>query len=97
MTHNELLAKVEDKIAKWELLSRQARTAGWAPVEDSYGVFCSAKALRAVIERHHPLYYRKGTIETAGAHCSECSKGSHGDSAIEYPCPTIQDVQKELQ
>lgn len=55
------------------------------------------QALRAVVELHKPLYYRKGEIETKGAHCDECSKGSHGENAVEYPCPTIQDIEKELK
>ena len=54
-------------------------------------------ALRAVVELHKPLYYRKGEIETKGAHCDECSKGSHGENAVEYPCPTIQAIEKELK
>ena len=53
-------------------------------------------AVRAVVELHKPLYYRKGEIETKGAHCDECSKGSHGENAVEYPCPTIQAIEKEL-
>ena len=61
-------------------------------LEDSYGI----SALRAVVELHKPLYYRKGEIETKGAHCDECSKGSHGENAVEYPCPTIQAIEKEL-
>lgn len=54
------------------------------------------KAIDAVMELHKPLYYRKGEIETKGAHCDECSKGSHGENAVEYPCPTIQAIEKEL-
>lgn len=66
--------------------SQEARWSDWK----------TYKALRAVVELHKPLYYRKGEIETKGAHCDECSKGSHGENAVEYPCPTIQAIEKEL-
>ena len=50
MTHDELLAKINRKIELWEDLTRQVKTAGWYEPNDSYGVYCSAKALRAVVE-----------------------------------------------
>ena len=89
MTHDELLAKIDANGTNYdgntgintEIVTRPHR---------------NDKALRAVVELHKPLYYRKGEIETKGAHCDECSKGSHGENAVEYPCPTIQAIEKEL-
>ena len=76
MTHDELLAKIDFELKAAEL-------------EDICGCPPTHKALRAVVELHHPLYYRHGEIETRGAKCSDCN--------IEYPCPTIQAIEKELQ
>lgn len=59
--------------------------------------FALADALHAVVELHKPLYYRKGEVETKGAHCAECSKGSHGETAVDYPCPTIQQIIENLK
>ncbi len=59
MTHDELLAKIDE--------------------EYSY----SANALRAVVELHSPT--------DNGFWCELCIS-----SAFEYPCPTIQAIEKEL-
>ena len=83
MTNEELLQKINDRL-------NECTTHDYAPAN-------LAIALRKVVELHKPLYYRKGEIETKGAHCDECSKGSHGENAVEYPCPTIQAIEKELR
>jgi len=48
------------------------------------------KALRAVVELHKPLnsLWHKQTI------CESCQEGN--DYPIDYPCPTIQAIEKEL-
>lgn len=52
-------------------------------------------ALRAVVALHKPLYYRHGAIETKGAICAGCYEEESGNS--DYPCPTIQAIEKELE
>ena len=89
MTHDELLAEI-DWISSLQTEGRDSLASINASIP------ATVKALRAVVELHKPLYYRKGEIETKGAHCDECSKGSHGENAVEYPCPTIQAIEKEL-
>ena len=85
MTHDELLAKIDRKIELWEDLTRQVKTAGWYEPNDSYGVYCSAKALRAVVELHKPTVL----INPNEIRCDDCLD--------EYPCPTIQAIEKELK
>ena len=85
MTHDELLAEIDRKIELWEDLQRQTKTAGWYEPNDSYGVYCSAKALRAVVELHKPNKYNL---------CEICRwyMNKH-----KYPCPTIQAIEEELK
>ena len=45
------------------------------------------KALRAVVELHKPLFGT--TLDT----CSECKS----DNLCDYPCTTIQAIEKELK
>jgi hypothetical protein len=47
-------------------------------------------ALRAVVELHKPWL---GTM-TSKLYCTHCENVT--DSSIEYPCPTIQAIEKEL-
>ena len=49
------------------------------------------KATRAVVELHKPLnsLWYKQTI------CESCQEGN--DYPIDYPCPTIQAIEKELE
>lgn len=84
MTHDELLAKI-NKYCE-DIISGQIWTTD---------VFI--KALRAVVELHHPLYYRKGTIETKGAICAVCFDNNGLEAIkVEYPCPTIQAIEEKL-
>lgn len=47
---------------------------------------CYIKALRAVVELHKPV-----TSNMVGSFCKGCG------IAVDYPCPTIQAIEKELQ
>ena len=85
MTHDDLLAKI--KAYKW-----------YAPVD--YGQIDLSNALCAVVELHKPTYWQNPTVpEWNGANCTHCLE-DRGDylPPIEanYPCPTIQAIEKEL-
>ena len=79
MTHDELLAKVEENRA---FLASQ--------VFDAYpsSNFVITTALRAVVELHKPQEITLPDGEW-GANCIECD-------GYDYPCPTIQAIEKEL-
>ena len=51
-----------------------------------YGQIDLSKALRAVVELHKPVETNYIDIET----CTGCEEA-------EYPCPTIQAIEKELK
>ena len=91
MTHDELLAKIDRKIELWEDLKKQTKTAGWYEPNDSYGVYCSAKALRAVVELHKPI--NNPNFPDSDRWCWQCAEGR---GYAKYPCPTIQAIEKEL-
>jgi len=48
------------------------------------------KALRAVVELHKPELHQNDNLEG----CVQCSSFSY--RYVEYPCPTIQAIEKEL-
>jgi hypothetical protein len=47
-------------------------------------------ALRAVVELHKPELHQNNNVEG----CVQCSSFSY--RYVEYPCPTIQAIEKEL-
>jgi hypothetical protein len=57
---------------------------------DSFSCCSGAQelALRAVVELHRPLELVSSSM------CLECSSD---DSVVSYPCPTINNIEKELQ
>ncbi len=86
MTHEELLAKINEELA--------------TDYEDSCGnVPIGLNALRAVVELHKPdwvlptltLPYEKPEPIAICSHCSMLA-----DIRKIYPCPTIQAIEKEL-
>ena len=95
MTHDELLARI---------------ALHWIYADDPefYGIGGYRKALLAVLELHKPVVsqwtkdaYPENTPmayrrETEPKVCEECSP-YFGDVGIDYPCPTIQEIEKELQ
>ena len=83
MTHDELLAKLD-------ALDHSCSVVG-----------VTVAALRAVVELHKPTYWQNPTVpEWNGANCTHCLE-DRGDylPPIEanYPCPTIQAIEKELK
>lgn len=80
MTHQELLAKIEIRIADF------------CEGEEEFCDICSPwKALSAVVELH-----KSNQVDNA-IWCSECSKRFENSGYYEnYPCPTIQAIEKEL-
>jgi hypothetical protein len=67
-----------------ELLKRVQYNQGYQMGLDGYKI-CSA--LRAVVELHRPLELVSSSM------CLECSSD---DSVVSYPCPTINNIEKEL-
>jgi len=54
-------------------------------------------ALKAVVELHKPIKNIWITHPDLLA-CDECSEWTNeGPGAVEYPCPTIQAIEKELK
>lgn len=62
---------------------------GYTISDGTYGNERLQQALRAVVELHKPYTSVYGNLSI----CWECS--SRGD--VEYPCPTIEAIEKELK
>jgi len=81
MTHDELLAKVNEGELGWYY--------GW--MQD---------ALRAVVELHKPEYWENiHDPSWNGNDCSVCFTDGNLEvpsARVDYPCPTIQAIEKEL-
>ena len=81
MTHDELLAKINEKepgtltYSNGEIFHSTRRLISWQ------------LALRAVVELHKPSTEARNT-HTKNPICNNCIE--------EYPCPTIQAIEKEL-
>ena len=99
MTHEELLAYINKEIDE----------AAWTK---EYYPFKPLQALRAVVELHKPIHhiYPNGNELTECAHCNDgcwgcqewlnctttnCDCKCH-QAGNDYPCPTIQAIEKEL-
>jgi len=81
MTHDELLARLSEKAVMTETFNNRA----------------VARALRAVVELHKPIKNIWITHPDLLA-CDECSEWTNeGPGAVEYSCPTIQAIEKELK
>ena len=80
MTHEELLAKIESFIAELCDESRCLHCSPW-------------KALRAVVELHQPIWTFPEGSNNSIPICLQCRDG---DFQADYPCPTIQAIEKEL-
>ena len=84
MTHEELLDKFDD-IEYWQ---------------EQYASKTFLKALRAVVEMHRPALDSEmdesSDNETLG--CAGCGYDfNYGTWETNYPCPTIQAIEKELK
>ena len=84
MTHDELLALIDKEV--FTIVSVND------PSDIEIARLRRLKvALRAVVELHKP-------DETYDTFCATCEEGRCGNSqSIEYPCPTIQAIEKELE
>lgn len=86
MTNDELLEKIDEEINCAEFEER-CGDGGWS---------AGAKALRAVVELHKPIE------ENGKLWCSHESCYNHleflerDDCYCDYPCPTIQAIEKAL-
>jgi hypothetical protein len=55
-------------------------------------------SLRAVVELHKPVQGRSDITTYDYIGCDSCVEWSHdGNMNLEYPCPTIQAIEKELK
>jgi hypothetical protein len=80
MTHDELLAKIDKP---------QIHTihyTGLASEIEILTLMASRNALRSVVELHKPTSYKVDKVK--GTFCLHCD--------FDYPCPTIQAIEKEL-
>ena len=84
MTHDELLAKIDYTVAIYEGLS----------VLDTRVLTAYLKALRAIVELHKPIYDNS-------CFDLDCCDGPYPDLCDgcenDYPCKTIQAIEKELK
>ena len=85
MTHDELLARIESYIEPDDCDCWQCNM---------------AKALRSVVELHKPEYWENiHDTNWNGNECSVCFTDGNLEipsARIDYPCPTIQAIEKEL-
>lgn len=80
MTHDELLAKIEQRY--WKMFNHNSQDQTESGIEHRTLIQNQYFALRAVVELHKP-FENEYLI-----YCQAC-----GDV---YPCPTIQAIEKEL-
>lgn len=83
MTHDELLAEIKEAVRYSETSQIFNQANGWV---------AGAKALLAVVELHKPIFHPdiKG-IERCSSMCNVAGQ------YVNYPCPTIQAIEKELR
>ena len=90
MTHDELLE---------EITAYERRTCNSAQDDSTCAsLHPLAIALRAVVELHKPVQGRSDISTYDYVGCDACVEWSHdGNMNLEYPCPTIQAIEKELE
>lgn len=77
-----------------ELLEKLDRTTGYISERLVWGNYWH-KALRAVVELHKPIEMK---MPYGAIYCMGCGRDHEfNEYWIEYPCPTIQAIEKELQ
>ena len=81
MTHDELLAKIDERNLSFSHPDSVFSFNDWPN-----------KALRVIVELHKPFQFEDGIDEYKPV-CSHCQFGVVGDI---YPCETIQAVEKAL-
>jgi hypothetical protein len=84
MIHDELLAKINHrKITNQHLVKDLT-------IQQAKALIAPLIVLRAVVELHRPQEIKLLSGEVADTYCYEC------EQLIDYPCPTIQAIEKEL-
>ena len=89
MTHNELLAEIDEEI-KCAEFEEVCGDGGWSR---------GAKALRAVVELHRPALDKEisGEDDSDTLGCAGCNFDfQYMTWSTKYPCPTIQTIEREL-
>jgi len=88
MTHDELLAKLADNY----------QLADYAELRGEDGSLHTHQALRAVVQLHKPVMQWSGGYdgEENPLYAEQCSDCSSNGFTQEYPCETIQAIEKEL-
>jgi hypothetical protein len=88
MTHDELLAKLADNY----------QLADYAELRGEDGSLHTHQALRAVVQLHKPVMQWSGGYdgEENPLYAEQCSDCSSNGFTQEYPCETIQAIDKEL-
>lgn len=97
MTHNELLAKMNQRY--WKMFNHNSQDQTEAGIEHRQLIQEQYFALRAIVELHKPSMQWSGGYDVAEnplyvEQCQECS--SNGCCEM-YPCATIQAIEKELR
>ena len=82
MTHDELLADIDEAIDEFD------------QKYDNSNIYYNA--LRAVIELHKPIEVDEKYDKGLFCGCCEASVPMHRVPLQEYPCPTIQAIEKML-
>jgi hypothetical protein len=86
MTHDELLAKIN--------IGAKFDGPTWSI--DGNFLIKQSLSLRAVVELHKPEQEIGGGCDENGQELWVCIHCIDGDGFQDYPCPTIQAIQKEL-
>ena len=96
MSNDELLAKVELTLVTY--ISKYYGSK--KDVELRSDVIDSLQALRAVVELHKPEYWENiHDPNWNGNECSVCFTDGNLETPsarIDYPCPTIQEIEKAM-
>jgi len=85
MTHDEFLTKLEQRY--WKMFNHNSQDQTESGIEHRILIQNQYFALRAVVELHKP----RTTQLTPDFEYTNCVCGN------DYPCPTIQAIEKELQ
>ena len=91
MTHDELLFKIYE-------IHNDSSDAGQKANKQYKGMIQFMQALRAVVQLHKPVMQWSGGYdgEENPLYAEQCSDCSSNGFTQEYPCPTIQAIEKEL-
>lgn len=88
--HEELLAKIEER--HWKLFNFNYQDQSLDAIEFRKAVLKNTQALRAVVELHKPVKDEWIDYTT----CHACRVADDDYYSPEYPCLTIQAIEKEL-